>query len=154
MHVGHLQHAVGYFPRPFQGYSGTFAPLTEDSADDDEQAANDVVASIEASGRTAFAKSVALEDAAAATGVRKRTDREGELRIVTIRDCDRSACGGTHVRSTGEIGPVLIRKLDRIRGNVRIEFLCGMRAVVRARTDYDALSRIAHARLYSGPASA
>jgi alanyl-tRNA synthetase len=88
---------------------------------------------------------IGFEDAAAASGVRKRTDREGELRIVTIRDCDRSACGGTHVRATGEIGPVLIRKLDRIRGNVRIEFLCGGRAVARARADYDALSLVARA---------
>jgi alanyl-tRNA synthetase len=89
--------------------------------------------------------SIDFEDAAAASGVRKRTDRGGELRIVTIRDCDRSACGGTHVRATGEIGPVLIRRLDRIRGNVRIEFLCGMRAIARARADYDCLWQAARA---------
>ena len=71
------------------------------------------------------------------------------LRIVTIEDLDRSACGGTHVRSTGEIGPVLLRKLDKVRQAVRIEFLCGMRAVRRARADFDALSRIA--QLFSAP---
>jgi alanyl-tRNA synthetase len=76
-------------------------------------------------------------------GLRKASQREGTLRVVSIGDLDRSACGGTHVRSTGEIGPVLIRKLDKIRGNVRIEFVCGMRAVHRARTDYDLLSRVA-----------
>jgi alanyl-tRNA synthetase len=85
---------------------------------------------------------VSFEDAAAATDLRKPSDRAGELRIVSIRDYDRSACGGTHVRATGEIGPVLIRKLDKIRGSVRIEFLCGMRAVRRARADYDALSQV------------
>jgi alanyl-tRNA synthetase len=47
------------------------------------------------------------------------------------------------VHATGEIGPVLLRGIERIRGNVRIEFLCGMRAVRRARSDFDALSRIA-----------
>ena len=72
------------------------------------------------------------------------------LRIVSIGGLDRSACGGTHVRSTGEIGPVLIRKLDKIRGIVRIEFLCGLRAVARARADFDALSQIA--RAFSSPA--
>ena len=41
------------------------------------------------------------------TGLRKASAREGTLRIVTIRDLDRSACGGTHVRATGEIGPIL-----------------------------------------------
>ena len=81
--------------------------------------------------------------------LRKPTGREGEIRIVTIQDLDRSACGGTHVRATGEIGPILIRKLDRVRGNVRIEFLCGGRAVARARDDYDALSAIGG--LFSSP---
>ena len=36
--------------------------------------------------------------------------RDGELRIVTIDALDRSACGGTHVRSTAEIGALLIRR--------------------------------------------
>ena len=61
-------------------------------------------------------------------GLRKASERSGELRIVEIAGLDRSACGGTHVRATGEIGPVLIRKLDKVRGAVRIEFLCGARA--------------------------
>ncbi len=87
--------------------------------------------------------SISFEHASRVRDLRKASDREGELRIITIADLDRSACGGTHVRSTGEIGPVLIRKTDKIRGNVRIEFLCGMRAVRRARSDFEALSRIA-----------
>ncbi len=82
-------------------------------------------------------------------GLRKPTEREGEVRIISIQDLDRSACGGTHVRATGEIGPILLRKLDRIRGNLRIEFLCGGRAVARARADFDALSEIA--RVFSAP---
>ena len=82
-------------------------------------------------------------------GLRKPTEREGEVRIISIQDLDRSACGGTHVRATGEIGPILLRKLDRIRGNLRIEFLCGGRAIARARADFDALSEIA--RIFSAP---
>ena len=82
-------------------------------------------------------------------GLRKPTEREGEVRIVSIQDLDRSACGGTHVRATGEIGPILLRKLDRIRGHLRIEFLCGGRAVARARADFEALSQIA--RVFSSP---
>ncbi|MCL4853498.1 MAG: hypothetical protein KJZ78_19255, partial [Bryobacteraceae bacterium] len=70
------------------------------------------------------------------------SERQGKLRIVTIEGLDRSACGGTHVHSTGEIGVVLIRRLDKMRGNLRIEFLCGMRAVRRARLDYEALLEI------------
>jgi alanyl-tRNA synthetase len=87
----------------------------------------------------------AFEDASAATGLRKDTDRIGTIRIVTIADLDRSACGGTHVRATGEIGGILIRKVERVRKSVRLEFVCGLRAVHRARTDFDALTRIAGA---------
>lgn len=90
---------------------------------------------------------IGFEHAAEAAGLRKPAEREGELRIVEIAGLDRSACGGTHVRATAEIGPVLIRKLEKIRGNLRIEFLCGARAVARARADYDALNRVA--RIFS-----
>jgi alanyl-tRNA synthetase len=63
---------------------------------------------------------VSFEDAASAAGLRKESQRTGVLRIVSIADLDRSACGGTHVRSTAEIGPLFIRKLEKIRGNVRV----------------------------------
>jgi alanyl-tRNA synthetase len=87
------------------------------------------------------AVSVSFEDEA--TGLRKPSEREGTLRIVTITGLDRSACGGTHVRATGEIGTILLGRLDRAHGNLRIEFRCGGRAVRRARADYDALSAVA-----------
>jgi alanyl-tRNA synthetase len=86
---------------------------------------------------------VDFEDAAGASGLRKATAREGTLRIVTIRDLDRSACGGTHVHATGEIGPILIRKSERVKKTVRLEFLCGARAVRRARADLDLVTRLA-----------
>ena len=91
--------------------------------------------------------SVSFEEASSASGLRKPSERAGELRIVSIADLDRSACGGTHVRATGEIGPVFIRKSEKIRGSVRIEFLCGARAVRRSRTDFETLSTVA--RLFS-----
>lgn len=90
---------------------------------------------------------VTFESAAEAVELRKPSEREGLLRVVSIAGLDRSACGGTHVRASGEIGCILIRRLDRIRGTVRVEFLCGRRAVERARADYEALARIA--RLFS-----
>ena len=86
---------------------------------------------------------VSFEDAAEAAGLRKESDRRGTLRIVTIAGLDRSACGGTHVRATGEIGGILIRKVERIRKSTRVEFVCGLRAVRRARADFEALTRIA-----------
>ena len=86
---------------------------------------------------------VAFEEAGAASGLRKASDRSGTLRVITIADLDRSACGGTHVRATGEIGSILIRGVERVKKQVRLEFLCGERAVRRARTDYETLSRMA-----------
>ena len=87
--------------------------------------------------------SVCFEQAAEVEGLRKASERQGTLRIVSIHSLDRSACGGTHVRATGEIGAVLLRKLEKIRQSTRVEFLCGARAVRRARADYDALSKAA-----------
>jgi alanyl-tRNA synthetase len=86
---------------------------------------------------------VDFQHASEVEDLRKPSEREGTLRIVSIQDLDRSACGGTHVRSTGEIGPVLVRKLDKVRQTTRVEFLCGGRAVRRARTDYEALYKTA-----------
>jgi alanyl-tRNA synthetase len=86
---------------------------------------------------------VSFEEAGSTAGLRKRSDRDGALRIISIEDLDRSACGGTHVRATGEIGAILIRKTERIRKGVRMEFLCGGRAIRRARGDYSLLSQLA-----------
>jgi alanyl-tRNA synthetase len=90
---------------------------------------------------------VTFEDAAAAHGLRKASERSGTLRIVEIEGLDRSACGGTHVRRTGQIGSIAIRKIDKVRGQVRLEFVCGLRAVRRARADQDSLTQVA--RLFS-----
>ena len=81
------------------------------------------------------AVTVTFEDAATATGLRKPSDRGGMLRIITIDGLDRGACGGTHVAHTGEIGSILLRRTERTKGNTRIEFVCGLRAVARARAD-------------------
>ena len=85
---------------------------------------------------------ITFDQATEDLGLRKASQRSGTLRVVSITGLDRSACGGTHVRSTAEIGLVLIRKLDKIRGNVRLEFVCGFRALTQARTDFRTLLEI------------
>ena len=87
---------------------------------------------------------VSFEDAASATALRKASDRTGTIRVVTIDALDRSACGGTHVASTGEIGAVLLRRQEKVRKATRVEFLCGARAIGRARADYDTMSALAY----------
>jgi alanyl-tRNA synthetase len=66
---------------------------------------------------------------AQALGLRRPPRRTGQIRLVEVADYDRSACGGTHVRTTGEIGLLLLRRTERTRGHVRVEFLAGWRAV-------------------------
>ena len=86
---------------------------------------------------------VSFEDAASAAGLRKASDRDGTLRIVSIAELDRSACGGTHVRHTGEIGSILLRRAEKNKTFLRVEFLCGMRAVTTARHDAALLTKTA-----------
>ena len=78
---------------------------------------------------------------ARALGVRKIPAAEREkLRLIDIENFDLNACGGTHVRSSGQIGSILIRKTEKVRQGVRVEFVCGMRAVVAARRDFTTLT--------------
>jgi len=67
----------------------------------------------------------------------------GQIRIVEIEEYDFSACGGTHVARTGEIGPVHLVRRERSRGHVRLTFLCGWRALADAREKARLVNEIA-----------
>jgi alanyl-tRNA synthetase len=74
-------------------------------------------------------------------GLRKLPPAErDELRLIEIADFDLTACGGTHVGASGQIGSILLRKSEKVRQGMRVEFVCGDRAVRMARRDYSALS--------------
>ncbi|KYH38228.1 MAG: alanyl-tRNA synthetase [Candidatus Hecatellales archaeon B24] len=58
------------------------------------------------------------------------------LRIVKIGEWDVEACGGTHCRSTGEVGPIKIVRTERVQDGVeRIIFTAGISAVREFRRD-------------------
>ncbi|MBV8631419.1 MAG: alanyl-tRNA editing protein [Silvibacterium sp.] len=77
--------------------------------------------------------------------LRKLPERDSPIRLIEIADCDLNACGGTHVRSTGQIGSVLIRGTERVSRGLRVEFVSGLRAVNAARHDFELLARAAAA---------
>jgi alanyl-tRNA synthetase len=85
----------------------------------------------------------------AALGLRREFQREGKIRIIDIEGFDRSACGGTHVRNTGEIGLIFILGYERYKGGTRIEFVAGNRALKTFQRDHDLLGKLG--RLYSAP---
>ena len=77
-------------------------------------------------------------------GLRKLPPAErDELRLIEVADFDLSACGGTHVGASGQIGSIALRKSEKVRQGTRVEFVCGERAVRMARRDYGALSEAA-----------
>ncbi|HJQ33951.1 MAG TPA: DHHA1 domain-containing protein [Pyrinomonadaceae bacterium] len=80
-------------------------------------------------------------DEAARMPLRKDSAREGELRVIEIEGFDFSPCGGTHARTTGEVGCVVARQWERAKGLVRVTFAAGGRAVA----DYDRANRTARA---------
>ena len=71
-------------------------------------------------------------DELATIPLRKTPDVEGDLRVVAIGEFDYSACGGTHVARTGEVGPIKLLKTEKLTRGTRVSFLSGD----RARADY------------------
>jgi alanyl-tRNA synthetase len=81
---------------------------------------------------------------AEALGLRKLPPAErDQLRLIDIRDWDLTACGGTHVSKTGQIGSILLRKFEKVRQGYRVEFVAGQRAVSTARRDFSTLTETA-----------
>jgi alanyl-tRNA synthetase len=97
-------------------------------------------------------------DEAANLGLRKLPPTERDkLRLIDIRDFDLTACGGTHVNQTGQIGCILLRKTEKVRQGYRVEFVAGQRAVSTARRDFSTLSETAglfSAHIYDVPQQA
>jgi alanyl-tRNA synthetase len=82
-------------------------------------------------------------DEFAKLGARKEVEREGILRAIEIEAADLQPCGGTHVKRTGQIGLVLVRRCAKVRQDWRVEFVCGGRAERLARQDFQMVRRTA-----------
>ncbi|WP_068786427.1 alanyl-tRNA editing protein [Paenibacillus phocaensis] len=69
----------------------------------------------------------------------KAVDR---VRIVETEGVEYNGCGGTHVSATGAIGLIKLLKTEKQKGNVRIYFKCGYRALNEFREQQQALGAV------------
>jgi alanyl-tRNA synthetase len=73
------------------------------------------------------------EDDLAGYPLRRPPKVRGRIRLVEMGTWERSACGGTHLRSTAEALPLLVVRRERIRGGlVRVTFRAGLEATAFA----------------------
>ncbi len=73
----------------------------------------------------------------AALDYRSKKELTGQVRIVTFREADRCACCGTHVFRAGQVGLIKVLSCQKFREGVRIEILCGRRALDYLGVTYD-----------------
>jgi alanyl-tRNA synthetase len=100
------------------------APLKEDDVARTETLANQILFE----DRPVLARFLE-PDEVAALPLRKMPPPKEMIRVVQIEGFDWSACGGTHVKRTGEIGIVKVVRSERRGSETRITFLCGHRAL-------------------------
>ncbi len=113
--------------------------LSSEQVESTERLANEIVLE----NRPVAIRFVTREEAAN-LGLRKIPPAErDQLRLIEIGDFDLSACGGTHVSQTGQIGAILLRKIEKVRQGYRVEFVAGLRAVLTARHDFSTLTETA-----------
>ena len=98
--------------------------LDELTLDELEDASNEVL-------RQGRALRVLLLDPAEGDSVDRGKIPEGQdlLRVVEIEGFDRNACGGTHCANTAEVGLIALTRSERVRGGLRLHFLCGQHAI-------------------------
>lgn len=76
---------------------------------------------------------------------RSKKELIGKVRIVTIGNVDVCACCGTHVSHTGEIGLIKILSCEKHKDGVRVEMVCGKRAVSYMENAYEQVRDISMA---------
>ncbi|WP_300755475.1 alanine--tRNA ligase-related protein [uncultured Oscillibacter sp.] len=73
----------------------------------------------------------------AALDYRSKKELTGQVRIVEFPEADRCACCGTHVERAGQAGLVKVLSCQKFREGVRMEILCGGRALRYLSGTYD-----------------
>ena len=115
-------------------------PIAHHSLQRVERIANELIAA-DRPVRARIVERAEAEALLASGALRKLPEREGPIRLIEIADYDLNACGGTHVRSVGQIGGLMLRSVEKVSRGSRIEFVCGLRAIQAARQDFELLGR-------------
>ncbi|WP_114314131.1 alanyl-tRNA editing protein [Thermus caldifontis] len=68
---------------------------------------------------------------------------QGRVRLVRIGDFDLAACGGTHLRTSAQAGPIKVLKWERYKGGSRVYFMAGWEALEDYHAKHALLSRLA-----------
>jgi alanyl-tRNA synthetase len=79
---------------------------------------------------------------AEALGVELPPEAGDRVRIVAVEGFDVQACGGTHPRTTAEVGAIQLLSHERYKGGTRVHFVCGQRALTAWRERRSALDAV------------
>ena len=66
---------------------------------------------------------------ARALGLQPPEGVEEDVRLVEAEGFDLQPCGGTHPRSTAEVGVIVVTGTEAYKGGTRVSFVCGHRAL-------------------------
>lgn len=69
------------------------------------------------------------KDELADYNLRKDVSVDDDIRLVIIPDYDYNGCGGTHPTSTGQVSLLKILTTEKMKGQMRIHFVCGQRVL-------------------------
>jgi len=122
--------------------TSTIEIAREDLTDEEAKAAEEFANKIVFENRTIKTYFVSADEVKRIP-LRKVPPQKTRFRIVEVEAFDHSACGGTHCRQTGEIGLIKVGRWERIRKNVRLQFLCGGRALLDHRWKSDVVEELA-----------
>jgi alanyl-tRNA synthetase len=112
-------------------------PVTPEQARAAERLANEIVWQA----RPVHVTSITLDEARS-EGLKTPDGVTADVRVVDVEGFDRQPCGGTHPRSTAEVGVVLVTGLERYKGATRVSFVCGQRALAATARHQDVLERL------------
>ena len=100
-------------------------PLNDEQVLDAERRANEIVRA-----NLPIQESFPSAEELKTMPYRSKKELSGTVRIITIPGLDACACCGTHVTATGNIGLIKILNFTNRKKGVRLEVLCGRKAVL------------------------